>query len=69
MKNIITILQDYELGYRFRGFWRNLFYPIHCFFKRYTTVKPRWLDHKYMDSCELLAHVMFEVLTEFLLVE
>lgn len=41
-------------------------YRIKCYlFKRYSTVKPRYLDHQWVDRSHLLPHVMFEVLSKF----
>ena len=49
--------------------WRpgQLWYRIKCFcWHRYTTVKPRYLDHTWTDRCEVLPHMMFEILSEFI---
>jgi hypothetical protein len=41
-------------------------YRIKCYlFKRYTTVKPRYLGHTWCDRSHLLPHVMFEILSDF----
>lgn len=42
-----------------------MWYKIKCFFKRYSTVKPRYLDHTYCDSVELMPHLMFELLSRY----
>jgi len=45
----------------------NLWYRFKCWaWKRYTTIKPRNLDHTWCDRCELLPHMMFEILGEFI---
>jgi len=49
--------------------WRpgQVWYRLKCFvWHRYTTVKPRYLPHTWMDRCEIMPHVMFEVLCQFL---
>ena len=46
---------------------RNAGYKFKCWaWCRYTTVKPRNLPHTWCDRTELLSHVMFEVLSEFI---
>jgi len=49
--------------------WRpgQIWYRLKCFFwKRYTTVKPRYLHHTWCDRCELMPHMMFEILAQFI---
>jgi len=49
--------------------WRpgQLWYQFKCWsWKRYSTVRPRWLPHTWVDRDVLLAHCMFEVLGRFL---
>ncbi len=48
--------------------WRpgQLWYRLICWvWHRYTTVKPRYLDHTWCDRCTSLPHTMFEILSEF----
>lgn len=41
-------------------------YQFKCWaWKRYTTIKPRYLPHTWIDKDELIIHVVFEVLSEF----
>ena len=48
---------------RLRGLW----YSFTCWaWHRHTTIKPRTLPHTWVDRCELLPHLMFEVLGRFL---
>jgi len=45
----------------------QLLYRLKCFcWHRYTTIKPRQLDHTWCDKVELVPYVMFEMLSEFL---
>ena len=49
--------------------WRlgQLWYRLKCYlWHRYTTVKPRHLDHTWCDRCDLLPHMMFEILSQFI---
>ncbi len=49
--------------------WRpgQIWYRLKCFWwHRYTTVKPRYLPHTWCDRCELLPHMMFEILDQFI---
>lgn len=49
--------------------WRpgQIVYRLKCFlWKRYSTVKPRSLPHTWCDRCELLPHMMFEILSQFI---
>lgn len=53
----------------FRSKWHpiELWYRFICWlWRRYSTVKPRWLDHTWCDRSELMAHAMFEVLGRFI---
>lgn len=53
----------------FRSRWhpKEIWYRFKCWaWKRYTTVKPRWLDHTWCDRCELLPCMMFEILGQFI---
>ncbi len=48
--------------------WRpgQMWYRFTCWgWKRYTTVKPRYLTHTWSDRTELLPHMMFEILSDF----
>jgi hypothetical protein len=49
--------------------WRpgQLWYALKCrLWKRYSTVKPRWLGNTWVDRDTLLVHLMFEVLGQYL---
>lgn len=49
--------------------WRpgQVWYRLKCrFWHKYSTVRPRWLGHTWVDRDELLEHVMFEVLGRYL---
>jgi RNase H-fold protein (predicted Holliday junction resolvase) len=53
----------------FRSPWhpKEIWYRFKCWaWKRHTTVRPRWLDHTWCDRCELLPHMMFEILGQFI---
>lgn len=50
-------------------FKSNPIYRIYCFFKRYTTIKSRYLDHTFYDDVTLLPFTMFEILSRFLDIE
>ncbi len=44
----------------------GLWYRFKCWiWHRYTTVKPRYLDHTWRDRCVQLPHMMFEILSRF----
>ncbi len=48
--------------------WRpgQIWYRLKCWvWKRYTTVKPRYLGHTWCDRTELMPHMMFEILCQF----
>ena len=48
--------------YKIKDWW----YGIRCYFwHRYTTCKPRYLPHTWMDRGEVLPHMMFEILSKF----
>lgn len=48
-------------------YWKNLWYQFDSWaFKRYNVVKPRYLDHHFIDRSHLLHHVIFEVLCDFI---
>jgi len=52
-----------------RPWWHphNLWYKFKCWaWKRYSTIKPRYLDHTWCDRTELLPHMMFEILSQFI---
>jgi hypothetical protein len=52
----------------FRPWWRprELWYQFKCFaWHRYSTVRPRRLPHTWVDRSDLLPHLMFEVLSQF----
>ena len=45
----------------------ELWYKLKCWvWHRYTTVKPRYLPHTWMDRDKQLVHSMFEILSEFI---
>ena len=45
---------------------KNLWYKLKCFlWHRYTTIKPRELDHTWCDRCELIVYTNFEILQQF----
>lgn len=49
--------------------WRpgQIWYRLKCFlWHRYTTVKPRYLQHTWCDRCEIMPHMMFEILAQFI---
>ena len=49
--------------------WRpgQIWYRLKCWVgKRYTTVKPRYLRHTWCDRTELMPHMMFELLCQFI---
>lgn len=49
--------------------WRlgQLWYHLKCYlWHRYTTVKPRYLDHTWCDRCAMMPHMMFEILSQFI---
>ncbi len=49
--------------------WRpgQIWYRLKCFcWNRYTTVKPRYLSHEWHDRVNVLPHMMFEILSQFL---
>lgn len=68
MKTISDKIQDLYWGlipYECRP--RRLWYKLKCFcWKRYSTVKPRWLSHAWCDRDRLLLYCMFEILCRFL---
>lgn len=52
-----------------RKWWHPelLWYKIRCWaFDRYTTVKPRYLNHEWCDRDYLMVHMMFEILSLFI---
>ena len=49
--------------------WRpkQIWYWLKCFcWHRYSTIKPRYLDHQWCDRRELVPELMFEVLSQFI---
>jgi len=53
----------------FRPWWHpsELWYKFKCWaWRRHSTVKPRTLPHTWCDRRELLAHMMFEILSQFI---
>lgn len=45
----------------------QLWYRFKCWaWKRYTTIKPRYLPHTWCDKDHLMAHAMFELLSTFI---
>lgn len=45
----------------------QIWYRFKCWlWKRYSTIKPRYLPHTWCDRVELLPHMMFEVLSQFI---
>lgn len=52
----------------FRPWWhpKELWYKFKCWaWHRYSTVKPRYLPHTWVDRTALLPHVIFEVISDF----
>jgi len=46
---------------------KELWYKLKCLcWKRYSTVKPRWLPHTWIDRGDLLHYIAFELLVQFL---
>jgi hypothetical protein len=46
---------------------RHKWYEFKCWlWYRFTTIKPRYLGHTWTDRDELLAHMMFEILCQFI---
>lgn len=46
---------------------QELLYRFKCFvWHRYSTVKPQYLPHTWVDRSDLLPHVMFQILTDFI---
>lgn len=46
---------------------KELWYRFKCWaWYRYSTVKPKTLPNTWVDRCELLPHIMFQVLSDFL---
>jgi len=69
MKVIVCLGFFKDLKRFSRQWWypSRLWYSFKCWaWKRFTTVKPRYLGHTWCDRCELLPHVMFEVLSHFI---
>ena len=49
--------------------WRphHVWYRFKCWsWRRYSTVKPRYLSHTWCDRSELMPHMMFEILCNFI---
>jgi len=45
----------------------EIWYQIKCFlFKRYSTVRVKSLPHTWCDRCDLLPHMMFQILSDFI---
>lgn len=56
------------IPHRFRP--GELWYQLKCFvWYRYTTVKPQYLGHSWCDRTELLPHMMFQILSDFIIKE
>lgn len=54
----------YSIPHAYRP--KEVWYKFKCWaWKRYTTVKPRKLDHTWIDRSHLVFHVVFEVLSDF----
>jgi hypothetical protein len=69
-KDAMTIWNKIQSGYwcvvPYEWRPKNIWYKFKCWgWKRYTTVKPRTLDHTWYDKSGLLPHVMFEILCRF----
>lgn len=65
MKKILENLYWKIIPYNWRP--RQLWYYLKCWaWHRYSTVRPRYLPHTWCDRDHLLAHVMFEVLSDFI---
>lgn len=46
---------------------KNIWYRLKCYlWKRYTTIKPRNLNHTYCDKVDLIPNLVFEAATQFL---
>ncbi len=44
----------------------NIWYALKCWaWHRYSTIKPRVLNHQYIDRSDLIPHLIFEVLCQF----
>jgi len=53
------------IPHRWRPF--EVWYRFKCWaWSRYSTVKPRYLPHTWVDRTELLPHMMFEILSDFI---
>jgi len=53
----------------FRSKWHpmEIWYRFTCWiWRRYSTVKPRYLPHTWCDRSEILPHAMFEILSAFI---
>ena len=67
-------MRDYwaEKMYVLRRWFRNTWigqswYNFKCWaWYRHTTIKPRYLPHTYMDYSDILPHMIFEILSQFL---
>ena len=58
-----TYWKVFPYGYRPGQLW----YRLKCFvWHRYTTVKPRQLDHTWRDRAGLMPYMIFEILSQFL---
>lgn len=54
----------YVPGFRWVG---DNWYKLKCWvWRRHTTIKPRNLDHTWCDKTELIPHILFECLSEFI---
>lgn len=52
------------IPYEFRP--KNVWYQLKCrFWKKYTTYKPRYLPHTWIDKDNILIHMNFEILSRF----
>lgn len=61
IKNAYYYLIPYE--YRLENLW----YKLKCYiFRPYTTIKPRYLPHTWVDKDNILVHAIFEILSLYL---
>jgi hypothetical protein len=54
-----------NIPYQFRP--SEMWYTLKCFlWKRYTVIKPRYLPYTWCDRVDVLPHMMFEILSQFI---
>jgi len=68
MKNMLEKIQSLYwsiIPHEYRP--HHIWYTIKCFcWYRYSTVKPRYCSHQWIDRCDLLPEIAFEILSDFL---